>query len=97
MHEISTDLRNIFGEGQVQNDAASVVSQKFVRYINSPERGSFDCVWRKSAPNYAQDDRAWFLGSWRKATIKTTARTKAEADPSLRLRNGYGQDDGFIS
>ena len=67
-------------------------------YINTVKRRSFDSVWRKRAPNYAQDDRIWFFGKLRKAkaTTKNTAGTETEAGLSLRLKNGYGQDDSGV-
>jgi hypothetical protein len=41
---------------------SSVVSQKFVAYFGITNRRSFDYVWRKSAPNSAQDDTSVFNG-----------------------------------
>jgi hypothetical protein len=48
------------GKGGVRF-GASVLSPRFVAYVGWPNRRSFDSVWRKNTPNYAQDDSVCLL------------------------------------
>jgi hypothetical protein len=54
--------------------------------------------WENGRECYPRSPKPGDLGhpllSWNGR--KATAKTRAKAGPSLRLKNGYGQDDGLV-